>query len=166
MIFVTVGMHHQGFDRLIKGMDQAAQALTEPVIMQIGSSEYQPLHAADWFRFADQEQILELCAQARIIIGHAGAGTIITALRLPKPLIIVPRRPQYQEIIDNHQFELITALAQMKKVVAVEDPTDSALLDAISSAEHLKLNTRGHNTLADAVKELLAGSEPAAAGKP
>jgi UDP-N-acetylglucosamine transferase subunit ALG13 len=45
MIFVTVGTHYQGFDRLIRKMDEIAGKIEEDVIMQIGSTQYKPINA-------------------------------------------------------------------------------------------------------------------------
>ena len=38
MIFVTVGMHTAGFERLVKKMDEIAGKIDEEVIMQIGGT--------------------------------------------------------------------------------------------------------------------------------
>jgi len=50
------------------------------VIIQWGSSTYQPQHARQ-FRFTSSQQMIELTQQARVIVTHAAAGAIITALR-------------------------------------------------------------------------------------
>ena len=42
MILVTVGTHPQGFDRLVRPMDELAALLEEEVIIQFGSSSYEP----------------------------------------------------------------------------------------------------------------------------
>ena len=42
MIFVTVGNHSQGFDRLIQKMDEVAIDLDEKVVMQTGTATYEP----------------------------------------------------------------------------------------------------------------------------
>ncbi|RKY56218.1 MAG: beta-1,4-galactosyltransferase, partial [Candidatus Neomarinimicrobiota bacterium] len=36
MIFVTVGSHYKGFERLVEKMDEIAGKIEEEVIMQIG----------------------------------------------------------------------------------------------------------------------------------
>lgn len=111
MILVTVGMHTQGFPRLIRKMDEVAKGAAEEVIMQTGCTNYVPLNA-HYFRFASQEEMDRLSQAARIIITHAGAGSIITALNCSKPLIVVPRLKKYSECIDDHQLELAEALSR------------------------------------------------------
>jgi beta-1,4-N-acetylglucosaminyltransferase len=53
MIFVTVGLHYQGFDRLIMKMDALAGMIDEEVVMQIGSTKYKPENAK-YFDFVDE----------------------------------------------------------------------------------------------------------------
>ncbi|KAF5365794.1 hypothetical protein D9758_003248 [Tetrapyrgos nigripes] len=47
--------------------------------------------------------------RARLVISHAGSGTILDVLRMKKPLIVVPN----PTLLDNHQEELASALEDM-----------------------------------------------------
>jgi UDP-N-acetylglucosamine transferase subunit ALG13 len=120
MIFVTVGMHSQGFDRLIKKMDEIAGKIDEEVVMQIGSAKYKPKNAK-YFDFKDSQKIQELSHRARLVVCHGGAGTIIVALEQGVPVIAVPRLKRYYEVIDDHQLELVNALAKDGKIMVVYD---------------------------------------------
>jgi len=40
MIFVTVGTHDQGFERLVKKMDEIAGQIDEEVVIQVGYTDY------------------------------------------------------------------------------------------------------------------------------
>jgi len=120
IIFVTVGLHSKGFDRLIKKMDDIAGEIDEKVIIQIGSTKYIPKNA-EYFDFIDIKSLTKLIKEARIIVCHGGAGTIITSLELKKPVIAVPRLKKFNESIDDHQFELIDALAKDGKILTVKN---------------------------------------------
>jgi beta-1,4-N-acetylglucosaminyltransferase len=165
LIFLTVGMHHQGFDRLVRAMDQAAASLEETVVMQIGASSYEPQHA-QWFRFAEQAEIDRLVAEARINVGHAGIGTVLTAFRCQTPLILVPRRAGQKEHVDDHQLELAYSLAESGRIVLVDEPEPEALLQAIEKAALLDMPVLGPNGLAQAVRGILEQSHSTQARKP
>jgi beta-1,4-N-acetylglucosaminyltransferase len=123
MIFVTVGTHNQGFERLIKKMDEIAGKINEEVVMQIGFNDYEPENAK-WFKFVDIEEIMNFYKNADIIVTHAGAGALLDALSFGKLIIVVPRLKKFREHIDNQQLELAEALenkGQIKAVYKIED---------------------------------------------
>ncbi|USS41057.1 beta-1,4-galactosyltransferase [Thermococcus aggregans] len=134
MIFVTVGNSNIGFERLIRAMDALAPKLPYEVIMQIGSSSYIPKNAR-WFRYADYETMLEHFKNAKVIVTHAGAGTILDILMLGKKPIVVPRLKKFGEHIDDHQLEIVRALEERGLVIPVYDiqKLGEAILDALDS---------------------------------
>jgi len=121
MIYVTVGTHYLGFERLIKKMDEIAGKIDEEVIAQIGSTKYKPKNMK-YFKFIkEEEKILELYKKARIVLSHSGVGTILTVLNYGKPLVIVPRLKKFNEHIDDHQIELAEMLKNEEGVQVVYD---------------------------------------------
>ena len=52
-------------------------------------------------------------AREGVVISHAGSGTILAAIRISVPLIVVPN----ESLLDNHQVELAEALAEQEYVV-------------------------------------------------
>jgi beta-1,4-N-acetylglucosaminyltransferase len=132
LIFVTVGSHYQGFDRLVKKMDEIAGKIDEKIIMQIGNTKYKPVNA-EYFSFLESfEEILRLNREARVVVSHAGAGSIVTALKEKTPVIVVPRLKKYDEHMNDHQLEIAKAMSENKNVTVVYDVED---LD-----NYLKLN--------------------------
>lgn len=120
MIFVTVGTHNQGFERMVRKMDEIAGITQEKVIIQRGYTNYEPVHAES-FKFLEYQQIYQFYKNARVIVAHAGAGTLLDALKSGNPVIAVPRFKKYGEHIDDQQLELAEALEKRKRVVAVYD---------------------------------------------
>lgn len=120
MIFVTVGTHDQGFERLVKKMDEIAGQIDEKVVIQVGYTDYKPVNA-EWFKFVDMEKIKDYYQNSRVIIAHAGAGTLLDSFQFNKPILVVPRLKKYDEHIDDQQLELAEALTRTKKAIAVYD---------------------------------------------
>jgi UDP-N-acetylglucosamine transferase subunit ALG13 len=121
LIFVTVGNHYQGFERLIRKMDEIAGMIDEKVIMQIGYGKYKPKNV-EYFDFIESyKEIQELNQKARVVVCHGGAGAIITALEQGTPVIAVPRLKKYAEHTDDQQLDIVTAMAEEGKIIAVYD---------------------------------------------
>lgn len=107
MIFVTLGSAVKGieFTRLISKMDEIAGKMDEEVIMQIGTVPHEPQNAK-YFRYASYQENLSYFQRASLVVGHGGTGTILNALKFQIPIVVVPRRYQYGEHVDDHQVEM------------------------------------------------------------
>jgi beta-1,4-N-acetylglucosaminyltransferase len=62
---------------------------------------------------------------AELIISHAGAGTVMEALRLKKRLVVVIN----SLLMDNHQTELASAMAKRGHLSVVNEPMDLNQID-------------------------------------
>jgi len=131
MIFVTVGTSPRPFTRLVKAMDTLASWIDEEVVIQHGSCPCALRHASGQ-AWMDAETFQAHTLSARIIVSHAGAGTIIGALKQGKPLVLVPRSAKWQECSDDHQFELANALQRQRQAIMVEDIQPTMLWNAIT----------------------------------
>ena len=122
MIFVTVGTHERGFDRLVKAVDDliGSGKIKEKVTIQTGYTEYIPKNC-DSFKFTDYDNIVELCKKASIIISHGGVGSIITPLELGRPVIVVPRLKRFNEHTNDHQLQIVKELERQGKIIPVYD---------------------------------------------
>ena len=105
MIFVTVGTHEQGFNRLIKTIDELVRdgKIKEDVFMQIGYSTYEPKYTK-WDRvrsYADMKQYMD---KSDVIITHGGPSTYMQVLQSGKIPVVVPRESKYNEHINDHQL--------------------------------------------------------------
>jgi len=152
MIFVTVS--GWPFERLIKKMDDIGSKTREKVVMQIGDTKYTPKHA-EYFRFTSTGRIEELNRKARIIVSHGGAGCIIRALRLKKPLIVVPRYKKFGEHVNDHQLDLTVVLEGDGKITAVYDIDNLEV--AIKSAIRGSKTENKKNGLVEYIKGYIEG---------
>lgn len=119
MIFVTIGTS-EPFDRLLQGLRGVGR--TEPLIIQRGSSaiELEDARAVD---FLSYEQFIEHIRAARLVVAHAGAGSVMACLAHGKRPIVVPRLSRFGETADDHQLMFGRRLASVGLVTLVEDPT-------------------------------------------
>lgn len=157
MIFVTVGMHYQGFKRLIKKIDEIAKKIDEEVVMQIGYTKYKPKNVK-FFDFLSYDEIIKLMKKSRLVICHSGAGTLLDVFRFNKPTITTPRLKKFGEHIDDQQIELAEVLSEEGKVIAVYDSEE--LEDALKEVERLRFTDVGKDRkLVNFLKEYIGGLE-------
>jgi UDP-N-acetylglucosamine transferase subunit ALG13 len=103
MIFVTVG-HQMPFDRLVRAVDSwAGENNVKNIFAQIGITSFTPLNLKYKDRL-DPMVFRKIFEQADIIISHAGTGTILTALEMNKPILIMPRLGRLKETRNDHQI--------------------------------------------------------------
>lgn len=120
MIFVTVGTHEQAFNRLLEYIDNLKRdgILNEEVIMQTGFSTYEPKYCT-WEKLLPYEKMTEYNQQARIVISHGGPASFIAPLRENKIPIVVPRRKEFDEHINDHQYEFAVQVAKRNHNIIV-----------------------------------------------
>ncbi|UTW55872.1 glycosyltransferase [Kordiimonas sp. SCSIO 12610] len=128
MIFLSVGSELP-FSRMVKAADLWHQANSEyQLIAQIGnleSSDYQPV-SCEAQSLVDPDEYQRLSNEATILIAHAGMGSIINALTLGKPIVIMPRRGHLKETRNDHQYATAKKFADKKGVFVAWDETEFA----------------------------------------
>ncbi len=102
MILLTIGTQLP-FDRLVEALDTIAAEIDEPVFGQIGRSSYRPSHF-EWAEALDPGAFEQKFRAARLIVAHAGIGTVLSAQRNAKPIILFPRQVKYGEHRNDHQL--------------------------------------------------------------
>lgn len=111
MIFVTVGSQ-MPFDRLIRTVDDwAGGCRALQVFAQIAGGDYVP-DCMRWQRFISPAEYRRRVFESELIIAHAGMGTVLTALELGRPLLVMPRRGGLGETRNDHQVATATRLAE------------------------------------------------------
>jgi len=154
LIFVTVG-GMRGFERLICQMDVIAGELVEKVIMQIGFTIYEPTNC-EWTRFMSRTDIEQAFSDARLIVAHAGTGSILTALEHNKPLVLVPRLKKHGEAFDDHQLEIGRKM-ESRGIKVVYDTGD--LRSALKDNDIKPIEVPGEPALVRMLKDYLDGLE-------
>lgn len=109
-IFVTVGTTK--FDELIEAIDRVEfidickENGFDHIRMQIGGYKGEIKNVKDYVNYVKPTEMNKEIENADLVIGHAGAGTIIEVKKKNKPLIVVVN----DSLMDNHQIELATKL--------------------------------------------------------
>ena len=159
MIFVTVGTHHQGFDRLVQAADELAADIDEQVVIQRGVTELCPQHARH-FKFCSMQEMADWIQQARVVVAQAGAGTIITTLQQGKVLVVTPRLTVYGENYTDHQIELAAELDRQGRAALVSELSGETLQEAITRALTLQTKTVPSDELVQALHRQMGDWQP------
>lgn len=123
MIFVTVGAQ-MPFDRLVRWMDDwAAENGRTDLTAQIGDSELTP-RALSVLPFMDPVRFRRHMQAAHAVVAHAGMGTILTALELGKPILVVPRLGARSETRNDHQVATAQRFAADGLVLAAYEQSE------------------------------------------
>ncbi|GAB4369601.1 MAG: PssE/Cps14G family polysaccharide biosynthesis glycosyltransferase [Deltaproteobacteria bacterium] len=122
MIFVAVGTTLQGFDRLMKAVEEMRKSgqLKGEVIVQHGHSSVVPAGCRS-VPFVGREEFDRLIRDASLVITHAGAGAVGKCLLAGKKPVVVPRLKLYGEHVNDHQIELVRELDTRGRIYAVYD---------------------------------------------
>jgi UDP-N-acetylglucosamine transferase subunit ALG13 len=147
MIFVTVGTC-EPFDRLMRGVDSLP--VSEVVFVQTGLSSVVPQRATT-VEFLPYDALVDLVREARLVVTHAGVGTILTALLNGVKPIVVPRLKKYGDAVDDHQLELAERLADLKLVTLVRETSElaDAVREGTGVTEEIQIGTALVNELRD-----------------
>ncbi len=123
MIFVMVGTHEQAFNRLIVFVDNLKKQniIKEDVIIQTGFCTYEP-QFCKCSKLLPYDEIVNLVAEAHIVITHGGPSSFIMPLQIGKIPIVVPRKKQFDEHVNNHQVEFSKVVSERQgNIIVVEE---------------------------------------------
>ena len=139
MIFVTVGSADP-FDRLIRAVDEwAGLRSRSDIFAQIGRSNYEPRHI-EAVRFLSPSEFRERVRTARLVVAHAGMGSIITAMEAGTPIIVMPKWAHLGEHRNNHQVATAKRFGQKQGIIEAIDEHD--LIVKLEREEVLSSPTR------------------------
>jgi UDP-N-acetylglucosamine transferase subunit ALG13 len=123
--FVSVGNATQPFTRMLKAVCEVAIQLPQPVIVQFGSTSFDCPSCAG-VAFLQMEEFERRVSEAKLLILHAGAGSVLHAIRAGKRPIVMPRRGSMGEHVDDHQLDFAHALERIGKVFVAHDSASLA----------------------------------------
>jgi UDP-N-acetylglucosamine transferase subunit ALG13 len=150
MIFCTIGTQIP-FDRFVKIVDEVATQINEEIIAQVSTGKYQAKNIKT-VSFLAPDEFDKIFKQARVIVAHAGMGTIITAMRYEKPIIIFPRIAALGEHRNEHQLATTKQMAEMGYAYTADNA--QSLLSLLTCSDLKPLHKLGNHADKKLVDEL------------
>lgn len=123
MIFVTIGTQKQQFTRLLEMLENSTELKNDEIVVQAGYTKYDSdrLRVLDFITFEKMEEYID---ESEFVICHGGVGSIFTALKRNKKVLVVPRLSKYKEHINDHQLEICEQLEKDGFILYLKDEKD------------------------------------------
>ena len=132
MILVLLGTQNNSFNRLLEEIEKNIKSgnIKDKVVVQAGFTKYQSDNM-EIFDLIPQEELDKLLKDADLVITHGGVGSIMSALRLGKKVIAVPRLKKYGEHVNDHQLEIIDTFKKQGLIIGINniEELSQALID-------------------------------------
>jgi UDP-N-acetylglucosamine transferase subunit ALG13 len=138
--FVVLGNMDVPFQRLVDIVLESAEFLPKPILIQGKNIRLKSISnvviIVESLPFTEFNDIL---ANSKVIISHAGVGSIVQSLKSGKRPILIPRRSKFNEHINDHQLILLEYLLSFDDLVFSFESSDD--LQLIINNESLILNS-------------------------
>lgn len=124
MIFATIGTQLP-FPRLMAELDRLGPDLGERIVAQVGPDPVTRV-ALETHANLSPDAFDVLFREARIVVAHAGIGSILSAKSYGKPLIVMPRRLVHGEHRNDHQLATARQVEAVTGIYVAWDADDLA----------------------------------------
>jgi len=152
MILVTLGTQKEPFTRLLDYIENSN--IEEEIIVQNGHTLYES-KKMKLINFTTYNEMEEYIKNARVIITHAGTGSVLTPLKKGKKIIVCARQKKYEEHIDDHQLELVEVFKDGGYVLELnENNSLDDLLQEIKEFKPAKYKSNTKKFLAKLLEEI------------
>lgn len=94
------------------------------------------------FTMVKPEQMKEYIIDSSFVITHAGVGTIMECVEHNKEIIVLPRKEEYAEHVNNHQEEIASEMEKngLLKKVDTYDKLKEVVIEIIRNRNNKKEN--------------------------
>ena len=148
-VLVTVGTITEQFTTLVArllpligpgGSVERSQGTAPEVVWQTGHTDVSgfPIEPTPFVLAAEFERLM---GDVDLVVGHAGVGSALTALRCGRCPVLVPRRVARAEIVDDHQVQVAKALHE--RSIAVHSEVEELSFDVLQRAASASVARRG-----------------------
>lgn len=130
-LVVSLGTDYHTFDRLLRWV-KAYLAENPQVRCLIQHGHTSPVEGADNVKLLPAGTLKRLYAKAQVVLVQGGPGSIQDARATGAIPLVVPRRVEFDEVVDNHQVPFVTMMEKQGGAVIVESRAD--LFDKLTLA--------------------------------
>lgn len=141
---MTLGSERFPFDRLMGWLDGWLERPPRPTrcLVQRGTSVV-PVRA-DSEPYLPFDRLVEEIRRADIVVTHGGSGSIMLCRRFGRLPVVVPRRRDLGEAVDDHQVPFARRMAGLDEIVLAESRSElvAALDRAVLDPETMRAEPR------------------------
>lgn len=130
-LVVSLGTDYHTFDRLLRWV-KAYLAENPQIRCLIQHGHTSPVEGADNVKLLPAGILKHLYAKAQVVLVQGGPGSIQDARATGAIPLVVPRRVEFDEVVDNHQVPFVTMMEKQGGAVIVESRAD--LFDKLTLA--------------------------------
>ncbi len=144
VVLVTVGTMHHRFNRLMDWVESWLRSRpgTARVVVQHGTSRLPA--GAEGFPMCSQDELLEIIRTSEVVVTQGGPGGIMDARDCGIMPIVVPRRAEFDEHVDDHQVRFCGYMVRegMVKLAESEQQLHALLDDAVADPTSLRVTVQ------------------------
>jgi len=130
-LVISLGTDYHTFDRLLRWV-KAYLAENPQVRCLVQHGHTSPVEGADNVKLLPAGTLKHLYAKAQVVLVQGGPGSIQDARATGAVPLVVPRRVEFDEVVDNHQVPFVTMMEKQGGAVIVESRAD--LFDKLTLA--------------------------------
>ncbi|HTU38398.1 MAG TPA: glycosyltransferase [Acidimicrobiales bacterium] len=139
-VVVSLGTSRYPFPRLVNSLRAVLPSSAE-VVWQIGTTPLDDPGVRTYDQMP-QEDLSAVMREADLVIAHAGVGTALQAMEAGHCPVLIPRRAEQREHVDDHQFEVASELAGLGLVTVCEP--EEITLDLLARASGRGVTPSAH----------------------
>ena len=122
-LVVSLGTDVHTFDRLLRWVEAYLEAHPQ-VTCLVQHGHTAPIKHADNLKLLPAAELLDYYANASVVLVQGGPGSIQDARRTGALPLAVPRRAEFDEVVDNHQVPFTALMEKRGHAVVVESRED------------------------------------------
>ena len=159
MIFATLGNESRDFTRMTNLLLFISRNLSkEELFFQNGHTKINSKTPANfkYQNFISKDIFKEKLNNSRVVITHAGAGTLLQCIESNIVPLVIPRRCELKEHLNNHQLEILNEFTKKNLCINIEKIERKEILKLLNGELNFKnKNYKPKNLLLNKIKETI-----------